>query len=63
MDNAAKLTLNGQEYDLPVVVGTEDEVGLDVSRFRGESKAITLDSGYANSGSCLSSICFIIPRV
>jgi len=59
MDNAAKLTLNGQEYDLPVVVGTEDEVGLDVSRFRGESKAITLDSGYANTGSCLSSICFI----
>ena len=59
MDNAAKLTLNGQEYELPVIVGTEDEVGLDVSRFRGESKAITLDSGYANTGSCLSSICFI----
>ena len=59
MDNAAKLTVNGQEYGLPVIVGTEDEVGLDISRFRGESKAITLDSGYANTGSCLSSICFI----
>ena len=59
MDNSAKLTLNGQEYELPVIVGTEDEVGLDISRFRGESKAITLDSGYANTGSCLSSICFI----
>lgn len=59
MDNSAKLTVNGQEYDLPVIVGTEDEVGLDISRFRAESKAITLDSGYANTGSCLSSICFI----
>lgn len=59
MDNAAKLTLNGQVYELPVVVGTENEVGLDISRFRAQSRAITLDSGYANTGSCQSSICFI----
>ena len=59
MDNAAKMSLNGQEFELPVVVGTENEVGLDISQFRGESGAITLDSGYANTGSCLSSICFI----
>ena len=59
MDDAAKLSLNGQEYSLPVVVGSENEVGVDISRLRGESGAITLDSGYANTGSCQSAITFI----
>ena len=58
MDNA-KLTLNGTEYELPVVTGSEGEVGLDISRFRSESGAITLDPGYGNTGSCLSEITFI----
>ena len=59
MDKTAKVVLDGQEYDLPVVVGTENEVGIDISKFRGTSGAITLDSGYANTGSCKSEICFI----
>lgn len=59
MDKVAKLTLNGKDYELPVVVGTENEVGLDISKFRSQSGAVTLDSGYANTGSCLSSICYI----
>ena len=59
MDKTAKVVLNGQEYELPVVVGTEDEVGIDISKFRATSGAITLDSGYANTGSCKSEICFI----
>ena len=59
MDDAAKIVLNGQEYALPVVVGSESEVGLDISRFRAESGAITLDSGYANTGACQSAITFI----
>lgn len=59
MDKTAKIVLNGQDYDLPVVVGTENEVGLDISKFRAASGAITLDSGYANTGSCRSEICFI----
>jgi citrate synthase len=59
MDKTAKVVLDGQEYDLPVVVGSENEVGIDISKFRGASGAITLDSGYANTGSCKSEICFI----
>jgi citrate synthase len=59
MDKTAKIVLDGKDYDLPVVVGSEDEVGLDISKFRAESGAITLDSGYANTGSCKSDICFI----
>jgi len=58
VDNA-KLILEGKEYELPVVVGTEKEVGIDISALRGQSGAITLDSGYGNTGSCKSAITFI----
>ena len=57
--NTAKLTLDGKEYALPVVVGTEGEVGIDISNLRAQTGAITLDNGYANTGSCSSAITFI----
>ncbi len=57
--STAKLQLNGKEYELPVVVGTEDEVGLDVTALRQATGAITLDPGYGNTGSCQSAITFI----
>ncbi len=55
----AKLLLYGKEYNLPILVGSEKEVGLDITKLRAESGAITVDSGYGNTGSCLSSITFI----
>ncbi|MGE5431930.1 MAG: citrate synthase [Syntrophomonadaceae bacterium] len=58
MDNAT-LVLNGKEFQLPVTVGTEGEVGIDITTLRSKSGAITLDSGYGNTGSCESSITFI----
>ena len=56
---SARLTLDGKTYELPIVIGSEGEVGLDISRLRAESGAITLDPGYGNTGSCQSSITFI----
>ena len=55
----AKLILDGKEYELPVVVGSEGEVGVDITHLRNESGAITLDSGFANTGSCQSAVTFI----
>ena len=55
----AKLTLNGEEYEFPVVVGTENETGIDFSTLRARTGAIALDPGYGNTGSCLSTITFI----
>jgi citrate synthase len=55
----ATLTLNGKTYELPVIVGTENEVGLDISKLRSASGAITYDPGYGNTGACESSITFI----
>ncbi len=57
--SSAKLNLDGSEYELPVTVGSEGEVGLDISRLRKQSGAITFDPGYGNTGSCSSSITFI----
>ena len=56
---AAKLNLNGQDYELPIVEGTENETGLDISSLRGTSGAITLDPGFGNTGACQSSVTFI----
>ena len=55
----AKLLVDGKEFELPTVVGSEDEVGIDISKFRQQSGVITLDSGYGNTGSCQSGITFI----
>ncbi len=55
----AKLVLDGKEYELPVVVGSEGEVGIDIGQLRALSGAITFDPGYGNTGACESSITFI----
>jgi citrate synthase len=57
--STAKLILEGKEYELPVVVGTEGEVAIDISKLRAMTGAITFDSGYGNTGSCESTITFI----
>jgi citrate synthase len=59
MSDHATLAYDGKNYDLPVVVGTEDERAVDITKLRNESGLITLDEGYANTGSCASSITFI----
>ena len=59
MIDKATLKLDGNEYDLPVVVGSEKEVGLDISQLRAQTGAVTLDSGYGNTGACKSDITYI----
>jgi citrate synthase len=59
MSTTAKLELDGQVYELPVVVGTEDERAIDIATLRQNSGYITLDDGYSNTGSCRSGITFI----
>jgi len=56
---SAKLNLNGEEFEFPVVVGTENEIGIDFSSLRSRTGAIALDPGYGNTGSCMSSITYI----
>ena len=55
----AKVTIDGKEYEFPVIEGTEGERGIDISKLRAQTGFITLDSGYGNTGSCSSAITFI----
>ncbi|QEE49435.1 citrate synthase [Flavobacterium alkalisoli] len=59
MSNIAILEIDGKKYEFPVIVGTENEVAIDINKLRGETGAITIDPGYKNSGSCTSDITFL----
>lgn len=59
MSEVAKLELDGKVYELPVVTGSENEKGIDISKLRAMSGYITLDYGFKNTGSTSSAITFL----
>lgn len=59
MSKTAILEIDGKKYEFPIIVGTENEVAIDIDKLRGATGAITLDPGYKNSGSCKSEITFL----
>ena len=58
-DEFAELRIGDRTIQLPIVVGTEGERAVDITKLRDETGYITLDPGYANTGSCRSAITFI----
>lgn len=59
MITKAKLVLGDNTYELPTIQGSEGEMAIDISDLRSKTGFITYDPGYANTGSCLSSITYI----
>ncbi|MFM2368267.1 MAG: hypothetical protein RL619_567 [Bacteroidota bacterium] len=59
MSKTATLEIDGKKFELPIIVGTENEVAIDINKLRDLSGAITIDPGYKNSGSCKSEITFL----
>jgi citrate synthase len=59
MSETAKIILEGKEYELPVITGSEGEKAIDISNLRGLSGYITMDEGYKNTGSTLSAVTFL----
>ena len=59
MSEFITLTYQGNTYQFPVVNGTEGEKAFDISALRGQTGLITLDPGFANTGSCSSAITFM----
>ena len=59
MVNTARLEVNEKSIDLPLVMGSESEIGIDISKLRSQTKAITLDPGFVNTGSCESGITYL----
>ncbi len=60
MTEKATLEVNGKKLEFPVIVGTENEIAIDIKALRGASEGvITIDPGYKNTGSCESAITFL----
>ncbi len=58
MDNAT-LHVQDQTLELPLTKGTENEVAIGIKTLRPKTGVITMDPGFANTGSCESAITFI----
>lgn len=54
-----KLIIDGEEHEMPLLVGSEGERAVDISKLRGTTGAITLDEGFVNTGSTRSAITFL----
>ena len=59
MSKTAELIIDGKSYTLPVIVGSEGEVAVDISDLLDKAKVITLDYGFKNTGSTKSAITFL----
>jgi citrate synthase len=59
MTDRAHLSLGDARYELPIIEGSEGERAIDIRDLRERTGHITLDQGYANTGSCTSAITFI----
>ncbi len=55
----AELRVGDKTIALPIVEGSEGERAIDIRKLRSGTGFITLDPGYANTGSCQSAITFI----
>lgn len=59
MSDKAVLSLEGKEYELDIVVGSENEKCIDIEHLRRDTGYITMDPGFGNTGSCYSSITYV----
>ena len=55
----AKLTVDDQTHEFPIVEGSSGDRGIDIKKLRSEAGIITLDPGFTSTGSCQSGITFI----
>jgi citrate synthase len=59
MKQTAQIIIDGKTLELPIITGSEGERAVDISRLRRETGLVTFDPGFANTGSCKSSITFM----
>jgi len=59
MSDKATISIDGKQFEYPIIVGTEDEKAIDTHNLRSDTGLITFDEGFGNTGSCLSKVTFI----
>jgi citrate synthase len=55
----ARIQVAGQDLEFPVIVGTENERGIDISNLRARTGVVTLDPAFMNTASTTSAITFL----
>ncbi|MCB0836494.1 MAG: citrate synthase [Bacteroidetes bacterium] len=58
-DNTVNIGIESSPLDLPVITGTYDEKGIDISKLLAKTGHVTLDIGFKNTGSTTSTITYI----
>lgn len=53
------LVIDGAEHDLAIILGTETDKAIDISKLQETTGFTTLDLGYKNTGSTTSTITFL----
>ena len=59
MSQQVSLNYDGKEIDLPRIVGSEGEVGIDIAKLRAMTNMVTVDEGYLNTGSTSSRVTYL----
>ena len=59
MSEKACIEYDGNRLELDTIIGSENEIGMDITKLRAKTGMITLDPGYGNTGSCTSGITYI----
>jgi citrate synthase len=59
MARVATLIIGDKKIDLPIIEGSEGELGLDIAKLRAETGYVTYDPALGNTGACKSAITFI----
>ncbi len=59
MSETAKISIEGKEFELPVITGSEGEKAIDISKLRSLCGYITIDPGFKNTGATTSGITFL----
>jgi len=59
LSESARIIGGGQEFVVPVVVGTENEKGIDISNLRAKTGLVTIDPAFMNTASVESAITYL----
>lgn len=59
LNDKVALNIDDQAFEFPVHTGSYNEKGIDISKLRGQTKYVTLDPGFKNTGSTTSAITYI----
>ena len=60
MSKKATLIINNQKFDFPLVLGSENELSIDIKNLRSLTGGVTtIDPGFKNTSSCESKITYL----